>query len=183
MFYTFELRRKLIKAQIQYCRYLSSAAGGSSGLRKKASIRLLIFGLFALGVSLAAIVLYQQFTVAQKPYTISKEEAVRIALIEVDKGPRRDATLLPNEGTLARLLHVNEEGLAFITDEDSLAEMALYTTDLRFKEMYSNKYVWQVSVSTSNDVGESRGYWYLVDANTGEVIGSSNDYDAFDTSR
>lgn len=167
--------------QVPYYTCLSSEAGGSQGLRKRKPIRLLIFGLFALGISLAAIVLYQQSTLAQKPYTISKEEAISIALVELNREPTRDADQLPNVESLARLLHINAEGLAFVTDEDSLAEMMLYATDLRFKDIYSNKYVWQVAVTTSNDVGE-RGYWYLVDANTGEVIGTSNDYDAFDTS-
>ncbi|MGI0013070.1 MAG: hypothetical protein ACREBU_06475 [Nitrososphaera sp.] len=160
-----------------------SATNGSQGL-KKIPIQAVSIALFALGGVIAALAIYQQFTPASspatisKPYTISKEHAVRIALSEVDKEPNRDATFLPNEEARARLIHVADGGIGFIANEDSLEDMALYTMVQQFLKAYENKYIWHVDVYTSNDEG-SRGYWYLIDANSGEVIGNDRDYAAF----
>lgn len=166
--------------------YLSSATNCSQGLKKKTLVQVLTFALFALGGLLAVVAVYQQFTttaepVASKPYAISKEEAIRIALIQVNKEPNRDAAFLPIEEATAKLVHVTDGGLAFIADGNSLADMWLYTKEDRFLNVYENKYLWHVDVFTSNNEGY-RGYWYLIDANSGQAIGNDRDFAPFDIS-
>lgn len=149
-------------------------------------IRILIIALFTLGGLLAVITIYQQFTTpleptVSKPYKISKEEAITIALIQVNKEPNRDAVFLPNEQAAAKLIHVIDGGRGFVADENSLSNMWLYSKDQRFLDVYENTYLWHVDVSTSNDEG-ARGYWYLIDASIGHVIGNDRDYAAFESS-
>jgi hypothetical protein len=167
--------------------YLSSAANGSQGLKKKLPIRTFTIALFVLGALLAIVMIYQQFTTTteqplSKPYAISREEAMQIALIEVDKESDRDAAFLPNEQAIAKLIHVVNDGIGFVVDENFLSDMWLYTKDQRFLDIYENNYIWHVDVRTYTDDGDSRGYWYLVDANNGKVIGSDRDYAAFKAS-
>lgn len=160
---------------------LSSETNGSQGLKKKIPLRKLTIALFVLGGLIAAIAIYQQLSIEPKPYAISRMDAVRIALIEVNNEPSRDAALLPNEKATAKLVHVTDDGLGFIADENPLADIWLYSNEQRFLKVYENTYLWQVDVSTSNDEG-SRGYWYLIDANSGKVIGNDRDYAAFTAS-
>lgn len=142
---------------------------------------MLTVALFVLGGLIASVVIYQQYSIESKPYAISHKEAVRIALIEVNNEPRRDAAFLPSEEATAKLVHVTDDGLGFIADENSLAEMWLYSNEHKFLKVYENTYLWHVDVSTSNDEG-SRGYWYLIDANSGKVIGNDRDYAPFEPS-
>ena len=156
---------------------LSTATNGSQGL--KIPIRELAITLFALGGLVAAVAIYQQFTIEPKPYAISHEEAVRIGLIQVDKEPNRDEALLPNEKGTARLIHVTDGGTGFLVDENSLADMWYYSIENRFLPIYENTYLWEVHVSTmSYEYGE-RGYSYLIEANSGQVIGYDGDYAYF----
>ncbi len=148
---------------------LSSGTNGSPGLKKKIPIRMLTLALFGIGGIIAAVATYQQLTIEPKPYSISHEEAIRIALVQAENEPDRDATLFPNEDTGAKLIHVNNTGMGFITDENSLVDMLLYTDD-RFPEAFENAYLWHVNVYTSNSYGEERGYWYLIDASSGKVL-------------
>src|SRR2546425_3294888 len=162
---------------------LSSATNGSQGLKKKLPIRAITFALLSLGALLAVVTMYQQFTATfvppAKPYIISKEEAIKIGLIQVNKEPDRDATFLPNEQARAKLIHVTDGGIGFVADENSLSDMWLYSKDQRFLDVYDDNYLWHVDVSTSTDEGGSRGYWYLIDAGSGKVIGNDRDYAAF----
>jgi predicted small secreted protein len=136
---------------------------------------LLTCGLFAFGMLIASLVFYQQFfapvSTISKPYAISNDQAIRIALMEVNKEPDRDAAFLPNEEAKAKLVHITNDGIAFITDENSLADMWLYSNDHRFLTKYEGRYFWHVDVTTSN-IDDERGYYYLIDANTGQVIGN-----------
>lgn len=165
---------------------LSSATNGSQGLKKKLPIRALIFALFALGALFAVVTIYQQFTTTSeppvyKPYEISSEGEIKIALIQVDKEPDRDAAFLPNGQAAAKLIHVTNGGIGFVADENSLSDMWLYSKDQRFLDVYEDNYLWHVDVRTSTNEGDSRGYWYLIDANSGKVIGNDRDYAAFKT--
>jgi hypothetical protein len=124
---------------------------------------------------IAAVAIYQQYPTESKPYAISREEANRIALVEVDKEPTRDKTLLPNEKGEAELVHVTDNGLGFFVDEKSFGDWLAFTSKGdRFLPIYENQYFWYVFVTTSTNEGESRGYWYLIDSQTGQVIGSDN---------
>jgi predicted small secreted protein len=154
---------------------LSSTTNGSQGLKKKISIRILTIALFAIGGLIAAVAIYQQYPLESQPYSISKEEAIRIALAEVDKEPNRDIALLPNEKGEAKLVHVTDDGLGFFVDEKSLGDWLAFTSrDERFLPMYENQYFWYVFVTTSTNEGENRGYSYLIGSQTGQVIGSDN---------
>ena len=143
-------------------------------------IRMLTIVLFATGGVIAAIAIFQQFAIASnpttesKPYAVSKEEAITIALKEVDREPNRDASILPHENGKATFIHIGKDGWSFIMDEDSLDDMWAFKKDDRF-EKYEDKYVWYVEVTTSNINGGIRGYWYLIDADSGQAIGKGPD--------
>jgi predicted small secreted protein len=159
---------------------LATATDGSHGF--KISIRKLTIALFVLGGLIAAIAIYQQFLIEAKPYAISHQDAVRIALVQVDKEPNRDEVFLPNEKAMARLVHVTDNGMGFVADEDSLVDMWLYSKENRFLSIYENMYLWEVQVSTTDNEGGGRGYSYVIDATTGQVIGDDRDYSYFESS-
>lgn len=150
-------------------------------------IRVLTIALFAFGMFAAAALLYQQqqqqqqLAASSKPYAISKDEAIRIALGQVDSEPYRDANLFSHKEATAKLIHVSADGTAFITDENSFADMWLYSNEHRFLQGYWDPYFWRVDVATSNS-GGYRGYYYLIDAKSGQVIGNDRDLAFFDLS-
>jgi hypothetical protein len=156
---------------------LSSATNGSQGLKKKIPFRVLTIALFAIGGVIAAVAIYQQFligsnlTPTSKPYAISKEEAITIALNEVNMEPNRDAQILPHENAEATLIHIGNAGWSFLVDENSLGDTWAFRKDARF-ENYEEQYGWYVEVTTSNINGGTRGYWYLIDVDSGQAIGN-----------
>lgn len=178
---------------------MSSAKGSrifAGDKRKKNIIRILTISLMALGIAIGALFVYQQlakdsyYYPTEKstllPFSVSKEEAIRIALDEVDKEPDRDAYLLPNEQASAKLIHVTGDGIGFtVPDENSLADMWMFDKEHKFREEYRNSYLWDVHVttSTSDSGGGSRGYSYMIDADSGQVIGNDRDYAYFEPSR
>jgi hypothetical protein len=135
---------------------------------------MLTIAFLAIGGLFAIVAIYQQFTVEPKLYSIAREEAIRIALNEVDMEPDRDASILPHENAEATLIHIGKEGWSFRVDENSLGDMWGFRNDERF-ENYEDEYVWYVEVTTSNINGGSRGYWYLIDVDSGQVIGKGSD--------
>ena len=135
---------------------------------------MLTVAFFVTGGLFAAVVIYQQFTVEPKPYSIARGEAIRIALNEVDMEPNRDASILPHENAEATLIHIGKDGWSFLVDENSLEDTWAFRNDERF-EGYEDEYVWYVEVTTSNVNGGSRGYWYLIDIDSGQAIGKGSD--------
>jgi uncharacterized protein YpmB len=132
---------------------------------------MLTIALFALGGLIAAVAIFQQFTIASKPYSISHEEAVRIALNEIKMEPSRDTQILPHANAKATLIHIGKDGWSFLLDENSLGDTWAFRKDARF-EKYEEEYVWYVEVATSNINGGSREYWYLIDVDSGRAIGN-----------
>jgi hypothetical protein len=103
--------------------------------------------LFAADTFSAALLVYQQLAASGpviKPYAISKDKAIKIALDPVNREPRRDAAFLPDKQDVTKLVHVIDNEPAFVTDEDSLADMWLYSNDYQF--MHSG-YLWHVDVT------------------------------------
>jgi len=144
-------------------------------MTNKVPLRLATIGLLVLGGTIASVALLQQLT-ASKPYSISKQEAEKIAISQVDKEPDRDSAIFPNEKTEAKLVHITRNGMAFITDKSSLADIWYFPTDYRFQQTYQNQYFWSVGVATYNqEDGGSRGYYYFIDANTGRIIENYQD--------
>lgn len=125
--------------------------------------------LFAAGILITLLLMYQNLAESD---SISRQDAIGIALAAVDKEPNRNADLLPNERVEAKLVHVTEGGVAFWVDENSMSDMWLYTRIYKFNTEYENRYFWHVDVTTLNDDERSRGYWYLVDVMSGQVIGN-----------
>lgn len=141
-------------------------------------IRAITIVLFAVGIFIAAVLAYQQFAAANlgaapRPYAISKDRAIDIALDHVDREPNRDSAFLPDRQATAKLVHVTGDGLAFVADEDSLADMWLYSKD---RTSAQSGYFWHVDVTTSN-ADSYRGYYYLVNASSGEIVGNDRDPD------
>lgn len=149
---------------------MSAAAGNL----KRVPIRVLTIALFAAGGIIAAIAVYQQFVISSEPvpYAVTKEEAIEIALKEVDNEPDRDALVLPDKEAKAVLIHLGKDGWAFLVDESSMGDFAAFMRDDRLQG-HENTYAWYVTVTTSNINGGSRGYWYLIDIDSGQTIGKS----------
>lgn len=136
-------------------------------------IRIVTIALFVISGVVAAIAIYQQFTVA-KPYAVSRERAIAIALAEIDMLPDRDPTVLPQESAKAALIHIYKDGWAFLVDENSLGDTWAFGKSELF-EGHEEEYVWYVEVTTSNINGGSRGYCYLIDIDNGTTIGNGMD--------
>jgi hypothetical protein len=147
---------------------LSSGTNGSQALKKKIPIRMLTIALFAIGGLIAAVAIYQQYTIGG--YAISHREAIRIALVQVDKEQDRDAAYYPNEEAGAKLIHVTDTGMGYIVDEYSRTDMVLYSNE-KFVSGLKNTSLWHVNVETFNDLGEGREYWYLIDTSSGKIVG------------
>jgi len=130
--------------------------------------------LFGAGLIAASLLIYQQLTPSTKLFKASKDEAIAASLNRVETEPDRDASLLPYERASAKLMHVSHDGAAFITDEISLGDMWIASAEQKFPEDYHNRYFWTVDVVTFDSYGEenvsSRGYHYLIDVNSGEII-------------
>ena len=158
--------------------YLSSATNGSQGLKNKKMVNLLTIVLFGAGMLAAAVFAHQQLATSAKPFPVWDDEAIRIALLEVDNEPRRYPDYLPNEKASkeakAELIHVADNGLSFVVDGESLADMWLHSAEGTPLNEYEDKYFWEVRVTTSTELGE-RGYRYLIDADTGQVLRESED--------
>jgi len=150
-----------------------SSPNGAQGLNNSKVVKLLTIILFGAGVITAAMFVYQQTAINAEPFAVSKDDAIRLALTEVDKEPRRYPDYLPNDNATkeakAELIHVTSNGLSFIVDEESLADMWLHTFEGTPLDAYENKYFWEVRVITSTEFGQ-RGYHYWVDADSGEVL-------------
>jgi len=150
--------------------YLSNGTNHSQNFKSNKALNILTIVLFGIGVLAGVGFVYQQFGPAAEPFTISKDEAIRLALIQVDKEPRRYAELLPHEEGTAKLIHVTDHGISFVSDENSLDDMWLYTLEGTPLDAYENKYFWDVTVTTTN-ASDERAYHYWVDADSGKVIG------------
>ncbi|HEY7734428.1 MAG TPA: hypothetical protein VIB07_06510 [Nitrososphaera sp.] len=135
---------------------------------------MLTIAFFALGGLIASAAIFQQFTIASKPYAISQEEAVRIALNQVSLEPNREAQILPHAIAKATLIHIGKDGWSFLVDENTLADTWAFRKDAGF-EKYEEEYAWYAEVTTSNVNGGSREYWYLIDIDSGRAIGNGSD--------
>lgn len=96
---------------------------------------------------------------------------MKIALARADREPDGDAIVLPNKHATAELIHVTANGKAFVADENSPADVWLYIRETA-PVSHENKYLWHVNVVTS-DADTFRNYWYLIDANSGQVIANN----------
>jgi hypothetical protein len=154
---------------------LSTAANGSPRL-KASRIKISTIILFGVGLIAASLLIYQQLTPTTKLVEISKDEAIAAALSRVEKEPDRDASLLPYERASAELLHVTNGGTAFVTDETSYDDMWYVSySGLTIPAELQDRYFWTVKVETFDSYGDSyssRGYNYLIDVASGEIIPS-----------
>jgi hypothetical protein len=128
--------------------------------------------LFAIGGLIATIAVYQELTMEQKPYRISHDDALKIALVQVDKEQYRDAASYPNQEAAGKLIHVTDVGVGYIVDEISHTDMMPYSNQ-KFRSVFENTYLWLVYVRTFNDVEESIEYAYLIDTSNGKIVGDS----------
>lgn len=115
--------------------------------------------LLSIGVVIAGILVYQQFTKPVIPDLIAKEEAAQIALAA---GKWNEQTLR-DKAIEATLLHVKANGFSFIVDEETLQDtLALHHN--KFPE-YESQYLWAVEITSS-----TRDWSYVIDAETGEIL-------------
>lgn len=138
---------------------LSAAKGSNHFANSKTTLRILTMSLLSIGVVIAGILAYQQFTKPAMADLISNEEAAQIALAA---GKWNEQTLRDKE-IETTLLHVKANGFSFIVKEETLLD-TLTLHHNRFPE-YEGQYLWAVEITSS-----TRDWSYLADAETGEIL-------------
>lgn len=92
-----------------------SSPNGAQCLNDSKVVKLLTVTLFGTGVTAVAIFVYPQTAIDAEPFAVSKDDAIRLALTEVDKEPRQHPDYyLPNDNATreakAELIHVTRDG-------------------------------------------------------------------------
>jgi hypothetical protein len=151
----------------------------------KSVIRIATISLFSLGIFAAGLFAYQQYSSRslapglpseeqqessinpeKVPNLISKEEAVRIAKTET----KWEELKIDNYRIESALVHVKENGYAFLVDEKTMQNM-WKMVDKTQPDKYYNYYIWKVKL-ISEEVNRNEGYeresW--INAETGEVL-------------
>ncbi len=119
--------------------------------------------LVGIGVLSASLIYYDRVT-SDVPVSlkIDIEDAKKAAFAE---GNWNDE-LLEGKSVTPKLLHIKNDGFAFLVDPDSLADKELHMT--RFSEFNPEQYVWQITIQNENN----REWNYLIDARNGDIIQS-----------
>ncbi len=146
---------------------LSSAKGSRlfAGDRKSI-VRMLIIALFSVGTIVAVLFAYQQSTKPTVPHLISKDEAVQMARSDT----KWDELMIDNYRIESTLVHVKENGYAFIVDKNTLQD-TLQIVDKMQPDKYYNDYIWKIKfVSEESNRNEGYEWESWINAETGEII-------------
>lgn len=120
----------------------------------------------AIGVLSASLILYDFLTNSgDKPELIDKNKAEKIAISDGDW----NQNTLKDKSVTSKLLHIKNDGFAFLVDQDSLEDKEIFMT--KFSKLNSNQYVWMVIIHNENN----REWYYLIDAKNSSVIESTNE--------
>lgn len=135
----------------------------------KSIVRILTIALFSIGTIAATLIVYQQLQLTKQspmPSLLSEDEAAQIAKRE----SKWDELMIDNYRIESTLVHVKENGYAFIVDEKTLQD-TLEIADKMQPDKYYINYIWKVklfSEERNRNEGYERESW--IDAQTGKVI-------------
>lgn len=121
--------------------------------------------LVGIGILSASLIYYDRVT-SDVPVSlkIDSKEAKRLAFAE---GNWNDS-LLEDKSVKSSLLHIKNDGFAFLVDPQSLADKELHMT--KFSKLEPEQYVWHITIQNKNN----REWNYLIDAKRGDIIQSPN---------
>ena len=117
--------------------------------------------LIVIGISSGLLILYDYLN---NPHLISKERAFTIAI----KAGNWSKNSLIAKTLDAKLLHIKNDGFAFMVDENTLEDKSLYNEKFHIAE---NQYVWMVSIIADDQNHPAHNSWgYLINASSGRVL-------------
>lgn len=131
--------------------------------------------LFAVGILSASFLLYQEYLKSQIPVRITREEAVSETIAKAratnfgQLGP-------DNYVTQAQLIHVKNNGFAFVVDQQSFQD-TLTIAD-KVSPDYEDHYVWIIKIESTPEnkaIHLNDGWESWIDATTGEILLSAID--------
>lgn len=128
----------------------------------KKSLTIISIILFAIGIGSAVYILYDYINEsAGHSRLIEKEEALSVAI----ESGKWDKSLLEDKTVVTKLLHIKNNGFAFVADEKTLEDVSLLTKLDNLKE---DQYVWLVQITMVG--GSNRSWEYLIDASDGALL-------------
>lgn len=130
----------------------------------KKSLTVTTIILFAIGIGSALYVLYDYIESADRTRLIAKEEALAVAI----ESGRWDESLLKDKTITSKLLHVKNDGFAFVVDEKTLDDVSIFS---KLDNLEENTYVWLVQITMVG--GSNREWTYLIDASDGALLAPS----------
>lgn len=121
--------------------------------------------LVGIGILSAFLIYYDRINPDTQLLKTDIDDARRLAFSE---GGWND-DLLEDKSVASQLLHIKNDGFAFIVDRDSMQDNGLFMT--KFSDLGPDQYVWLVTIKSK----ENREWNYLIDAKTGSVIQSPDE--------
>jgi hypothetical protein len=127
--------------------------------------------LFSVGISSGLLILYDYLT---SLHLITREQAYDIAT----RVGHWNQNFLSDKTINMKLLHIQNNGLAFTVDEKTLEDVRLLCPQnglcgmpREIHEVESGKYVWIVTLTGQNPVHYAFLQWgYVIDATNGQVL-------------
>jgi len=141
---------------------LSSAKSPKVFANGKNGIRILTVSLFLISVVMAALLVYQMMTQPQPPNLISKDDAIAITKTEA----KWDEQRIQNVGAI--LLHIKENGYAFVVEESTLQDTFRVVEKIDGK--YDGYYLWKVVLESGGGSANYSEWESWVDARTGRTM-------------
>lgn len=115
-----------------------------------------------IGIISAFLIYYDRTTSDIPLLKIDKEDAKKLSFSE---GNWNDSTF-EDKSVKSNLLHIKNDGFAFLVDPESLKDKELYNT--KFSELEPEQYIWHITIQNKNN----REWNYLIDAKNGDSIQS-----------
>jgi len=132
-------------------------------LTKKLPITILTLVLLAIGITSGLAILFDFLMESEKnTQLLGREDAQRIAT----STGKWDENSLADKTVEIKLLHIKNDGFTFLVDEKTFEDISLFMT--KFPDLQENKYVWLIQISATG--GANRGWYYLIDAENGNVL-------------
>jgi plastocyanin len=126
---------------------------------QKKHVNIISIILVGIGILSASLIYYDRVT-SDVPLLIDGEDAKRLAFAGEDWN---DSTL-EDKSVKSSLLHIKNDGFAFLVDPESFVDNELYMT--KFSELEPEQYVWHITIQNKNN----REWNYLIDAKKGDII-------------
>jgi hypothetical protein len=138
---------------------------------KRKLVGVITISLFAIAILSASLLLYQAFLRTQSPITISREDAISIMVAEATDRGFYLTPIHEERVTSTELLHVRNNGFAFVVDQGTLEDTLQINVGM--PEKYENYYVWKVKMHNADNPNDEWESW--IDATNGAVLLSAID--------